>query len=56
MAGWEQEWIDIAKELVHNAFEQSYKQEDTQDEGKLTLAMLNPGTKVWANGLKLNPV
>ncbi|KAF8226258.1 hypothetical protein L208DRAFT_1020698, partial [Tricholoma matsutake] len=24
MAGWEQEWIETAKELVCNAFEQSY--------------------------------
>ena len=27
-AGWEQEWIETARELVCDAFEQSYKQED----------------------------
>jgi hypothetical protein len=46
MAGWEQEWIKTAKELVCDAFEQSYKQGDAQDEYELLLAQSTTGTKV----------
>jgi hypothetical protein len=27
-AGWEQDWIDTAKDLVHDEFDQSYKEDD----------------------------
>ncbi|KAF8234916.1 hypothetical protein L208DRAFT_1259744, partial [Tricholoma matsutake] len=34
-AGWEQEWVNTAKELVCDVFERSYKQAYTQEEEAL---------------------
>ena len=45
-AGWEQEWIKTAKELVHDAFERSYKQADARDQNEPTPATSITGTKV----------
>lgn len=47
-AGWEQEWIETANELVRDAFERSYKQEDARDQDKPPLAKPTTGTKVRA--------
>jgi hypothetical protein len=46
MAGWEQEWIETAKELVRDVFERSYKQEDAQDQKEPTPAKPITGKKV----------
>jgi hypothetical protein len=47
-AGWEEEWIETAKEMVHEVFEQSYKQEQACGEDRPTLAMSNTVSKVHA--------
>jgi len=46
MAGWEQEWIETAKELVRDTFERSYKQADARDQNEPTPATSITGTKV----------
>jgi hypothetical protein len=46
LAGWEQDWIETAKELVCDTFERSYKQGDARDEYELLLAQPTTGTKV----------
>jgi hypothetical protein len=49
MAGWEQEWIETAQELVRDAFERSYKQEDARDQDEPPVAKSISGTKVRTN-------
>jgi hypothetical protein len=48
-AGWEQEWIETAQELVRDAFERSYKQEDARDQDEPPVAKSISGTKVRTN-------
>ena len=55
MAGLEQEWIKTARELVRDAFERSYKQEDTWDQDEPTLDKPITKKKVCTNRLSLLP-
>lgn len=48
-AGWEQEWIEMAKDMVCDAFEWSYQQEDTWDQDKSLLANSITRKKVWTH-------
>jgi hypothetical protein len=45
-AGWEQEWIETAKELVCDTFQQSYQPEDARDQDKTPPARSSTGTEV----------
>ena len=53
MAGWEQKWIETARELVRDALERSYKQKDTRDQDEPTLDKPITGKKVHTNRLSL---
>ena len=55
MAGWEQEWIETAKELVRDAFELSYKQEDARDQDEPPVAKSITGTKVRTRWCEVIP-
>jgi hypothetical protein len=35
-AGWEQDWIDTAKDLVRDEFDRSYKEDDSELDEALT--------------------
>jgi hypothetical protein len=47
-AGWEQEWIETAKELVRDAFQRSYQAEDNdaRDQDETPPARSSTGTEV----------
>jgi len=45
-AGWEEEWVETAQEMVRDVFERSYKQEGALEEGGPTLEMSNTVSKV----------